>query len=183
MFDAAHQRIAAFVKIEGPDSSLRLWTGSGDFTFKGETYVGTVQGVNPLMALGSIEDSGDMSNRGVGLTLSAVPESVFSYAMNTNVRGAPMFIWLAQISETYPLSVVGDPELIFRGTSDYATASADANDFSVGLQVEDALVTLLNPRILRYNRATQIKLFPDDRGMDFAAAMENLQLIWGTFRV
>ena len=88
----------AFNSIGSPSGTeyLRYWTGYGDLSWDGETWLGAGE----LLALSPIEESQQLKAIGFNVTLSGLPSALVTIALQTAAQsqGQPGKVWLAVFS-------------------------------------------------------------------------------------
>ncbi len=62
---------------------LYFWTGLGDLTIDGITYVGTGQ----FLAISEMEETAEIAAKGAVITLSGIPSELLSLAISTPYQG------------------------------------------------------------------------------------------------
>jgi hypothetical protein len=79
------------------------------------------------------------------------------------------------------MNVIGAPVSLFRGLMDSDSVKDTGTEVSVTMSLESAMSDQLRPRVYRYTHEDQQTLYPDagDKGLEFVAALQNLQLRWG----
>ena len=150
-------------------SELYLWTGVGDKTINSKTY----QGAGALLQIEPIEETADISARGASLTLSGVPSSLLSHALQTKYQGRVCKIYFG---------VMGTPAdyvEVFSGYMDQMTIDEGPESSSISMTVENKLVALERPAATRYTSAYQKSQYSGDKGLDYVEGLQNKKIIWG----
>ena len=80
--------VSAFYAVElfFDTDTVRVWTGYGDITItsgSGQTY----NGIGDLLSISEVQESQDISAKGINLTLSGIPSNLLSHALNTPYQG------------------------------------------------------------------------------------------------
>lgn len=179
---AAEVRLAMF--FEGTFNSIgspvgteyvRLWTGYGDVSWNGETWVGSGE----LMNISPIEESQQLKAIGFRVLLSGMPTSLVSTALNSAAisQGQAGKIWLATFDAAG--AMIADPYLAQQGKLDTSVVENDGETCTIALNYESRLIELELPRPRRYTQEDQKIDYPDDEGFKFVTALQNKDLSWG----
>ena len=176
---------------------LRLWTGVGEATIDGDTYVGT----GNLLSISSIEETTELAVRGATITLSGIPSEVISLALQSAYQGRVCNIYFGVLTEDY-YSVGGSyPGLILDFVAEYYDTSGEAylasltqifsgymdemnieetpETSTIELKVENKLIDLERARTRRYTSAYQKSVYPGDLGLDFVESLQDKKVVWG----
>ena len=65
------------IEMDFDTAPLRLWTGYGDRTVDGQTYLGA----GTLLTISGLEEVGDMAAKSITLELSAVDATIIALAL------------------------------------------------------------------------------------------------------
>ena len=178
-------------------TTLRFWSGLGEATIQGETYVGS----GNMIQISSVDESMDISAKGATLTLSGVPSNLLSLALSEPYQGrkckiffglkdnATQFLqaengdFLQTESGAYFDLTVGEPEAvmteIFTGFMDQMNIEEAADTSTIALYVESRLIDLQKARERRYTSESQKSRFPNDRGFEFVEDLQRKRFQWG----
>ena len=78
-----------------------------------------------------------------------------------------------------PSIVVADPYAIFSGFMDVMTLKDAGERASIAVNCENELITLENPKITRYTPEDQAINFPNDKGLEYVASLQDQEILWG----
>ena len=178
-------------------TTLRFWSGLGEATIQGETYVGS----GNMIQISSVDESMDISAKGATLTLSGLPSNLLSLALSEPYQGrkckiffglkdnASQFLqaengdFLQTESGAYFDLTVGEPEAvmteIFTGLMDQMNIEEAADTSTIALYVESRLIDLQKARERRYTSESQKSRFPNDRGFEFVEDLQRKRFQWG----
>lgn len=158
-------------------SELYLWTGVGDKTINSKTY----QGAGALLQIEAIEETADIAARGATLTMSGIPSSLLSHALQTQYQGRVCKIYFG---------VMGSPANyveVFSGYMDQMTIDEGPETSTIMITVENKLVALERPAATRYTSAYQKDKYPNangtdnpDKGLDVVEGLQTKKIIWGS---
>lgn len=173
--------LAFFVQFDFYESTLRFWTGIGDKTFLGETWLG----VGDLGRIESRSQSRELVSHGFRLSLSGVSAAVISQLLQTRGkgRGRPFSIYLALMDDDFD-EVLSDSsdEAYYHLSSGFIDESRvlDSADIAeIEINVEDELVRLFRPNEVRYTNQDQQRIFPGDVFFEFVERLANKTISWG----
>ena len=150
---------------------LRLWTGVGEATIDGDTYVGT----GDLLSVSSIEETTELAVKGATITLSGVPSEVIALALQSPYQGRVCNIYFGVVDgNTY-----NNLTQIFSGYMDEMNIEETPETSSIELKVENKLIDLERARTRRYTSAYQKSVYPGDLGLDFVEDLQDKKVVWG----
>lgn len=167
-------RHAFLVELAFTSGTIRAWTGSGDLTWNGQTWAG----VGTLAGIGAVEESTDVSARGLQISLSAIPTEVLSLALSEHCQGRPAKVWLALFDLTTG-AIIADPVQIFGGRADTISAVLSGETYEASVSCENRLIDLNTAKEARYTHEEQQRLHPGDMGCEFVAGIGDKPIYWG----
>lgn len=147
---------------------VRLWTGYGDRTIDGDTYTGS----GGLLGISGLEEAGDLSAKGVTLTLSGISSSIISLALAEPYQGRSCRI-------LFGVTNVNSFVEVFSGLMDVMTIEDSGETSSIALTVESKLVALERAVIRRYTHESQQALFAGDTFFSFVTDLQDKEIVWG----
>jgi len=153
-------------------NTLRTWTGMGDLVYDGNTWIGS----GSLLAVSTVEETNEISVRGVTLNLSGIPSELISLALSTPYQGRVCNVYLGMLDkvlDTYDLTP------IFSGYMDKMDISEAAETCSIEMAVENKLIDLERARVSRFTSGYQKSLYPNDLGLDFVESLQDRPISWG----
>lgn len=161
----------AFIAVElaFDSGTTRLWNGYGDLTVAGETHTGT----GNLMSISAIEESGEISAKGLNVVLSGVPSSLLSLALTENYQNRGFKVYVGTISS----GTVASYEA-FSGRMDVMTLQESGDTCTISLTAESRLIDLERPRVRRYTPEDQKLIDADDTGLDFINSLQEATFEW-----
>jgi len=149
-------------------SPIYLWTGVGDLSLNGNTYLGA----GDLMGVGGLGEEGDMTAAGATLTFSGVPASLVAIALAEPIQNRICKIYLGCEGETETVE-------LFTGLMDNMPITDTANGATITLTVESKLIDLERPRVLRYTQESQKNRYSADTFFSYVADLQDKQILWG----
>lgn len=172
---AKEVRPALFVYLDLSSGPVRVWSGVGEYTMAENVY----QGVGTLGAISPIEETKSASANGITLSLSGIPDSVLSIALNEKYRGRKVHVWLGLFNASNAL--IADPIKIFAGRIDTMAIDEqpDGGTSTITLSAESRLVDLNRARDRRLTDSDQRQMYPNDRGLEYVVSIQNQEWPWG----
>jgi len=182
------------VEIDFASGPLYVWTGYGDLIANDNTYLGAGQLVN----ISSVEETTEIEAKGATITMSGIPSSFLSLALTEPYQGRPCRIyfglWLSnkeisteanQIITTenlFNFEVEGESNFfaeIFSGELDQMNISEEGSTSTISVTAENVLIKLERPVVRRLTNEDQKSRFPNDRGLEYVASLQDKEIFWG----
>ena len=175
---------------------LYFWTGLGDLTIDGITYVGTGQ----FLAVSEMEETAEIAAKGAVITLSGIPSELLSLAISTPYQGRLCKIlfgainankqYLKQENGDFVLTEAGGridvtdgddtPAInLFTGYIDKMDIDEGPETSTIAMSIESRLIDLERPRIFRFSDQNQKTRYPTDKGLEFVEDLQDKQFNWG----
>jgi hypothetical protein len=149
--------------------ALYVWTGYGDLTISGKTYLGAGQLIN----ISSVSETTEMEAKGATLTMSGIPASFLSLALQEPYQGRECRIYFGMTSNP------SDYVEIFSGELDQMNIEEQAETAMISVTAENVLIKLERPVVRRFTSEDQKSRFPQDRGLEFVASLQDKEIFWG----
>lgn len=150
-----------------------LWTGYGTLTYAGKGYLGT----GDLGTIAPVEETTDLSARGLMFQLSGIPTAFISLALNENYQGRSCSVQLGALSPTAGL--IASPVTVFVGRMDVMAISDDGSTAQITMSAEARLVDLLRVKESRYTDEEQQTIDATDKGLEYVNAIQEKTIYWG----
>ncbi len=168
-------RPAILVYADFPGGAVRIWSGIGTLYADGQEW----SGLGELLSIEDITETVDSAQNGIAVRVSGIPSEVFSSILLGNYQNRTATVSLLVFDGD--MNVIGAPVSLFRGLMDSDSVKDTGTEVSVTMSLESAMSDQLRPRVYRYTHEDQQTLYPDagDKGLEFVAALQNLQLRWG----
>lgn len=154
------------------DTPVYVHSGLGTITYDTNDYVG----VGQLGSVSNITERLSLSPAAVNLQLSKVDATLVSEALDSGNFGDNVFCYVGFRQDDGTL--VADPELVWSGTFDHASAKGGAQSI-IEFVCQHDLAALQKSDGARFSDADQKARYPADTGFQFAARMAGLKLEWG----
>lgn len=159
------------VQFDFDSGPLRVWTGVGEATIDGATYTGT----GNLLAISSVEETAEMAVRGATLTMTGIPSSLLSLALQEPYQGRVCTIYFGVIDGSTYSSLTQ----LFVGYMDEMNIDEGADFATIEMKVENKLIDLERARVRRFSSGYQKTKYPGDRGLDFVEDLQDKEIVWG----
>lgn len=156
------------VELMFDSAPLRFWTGLGDRTIGGETYLGT----GSLLNIAAAEEVGDLSAKAMVLTLTGLDSSIVSLALQEPYQRRIAKVYLGEQS-------VNPVVEIFSGFMDTMQISDEPETATVVLTIESKLVELERSRNWRYTDESHKARYSGDSFFSFVQDIQDQQVAWG----
>lgn len=160
-------------EIEFSGGFTRVWNGIGDLVFGGETYTG----IGDLGKVTPVGETTEVRAEGLTFELSGIPSSLISLALGQAQRNKSAVLWLGFMDANGAL--IADPFKIFSGRVDAAEIEEGGETATIRIAAESILADLQRSRERRYTHEDQKIDFPNDKGLEFVASLQDKQIIWG----
>lgn len=148
---------------------LYVWTGYGDLTIGSKTYLGAGQLIN----ISSVSETTEMEAKGATLTMSGIPSSFLSLALQEPYQGRECRIYFGVTSNP------SDYVEIFSGELDQMNIEEQAETATISVTAENVLIKLERPVVRRFTNEDQKSRFPLDRGLEYVASLQDKEIFWG----
>ena len=150
-------------------NELYLWSGYGTKTINSKEYLGAGE----LMSISRVSETSEISAQGATITISGVPSELLTKAFNEPYQNRGCNIYFGVVgSEDQYVSV-------FAGYMDTMNIFESADSGTIEISIENKMIDLERPRVLRYTSSYQKSKFPGDKGLDYIASTQNQKLPWG----
>lgn len=175
-------------------ATVRLWSGIGTLTWNGNDFTG---GGN-LISISEIQESQGLEAKGMTCTLTGIPSNIIGTVLLENQRGRPFRLYLGVVSINnnvlledgdYVLTedggnvllentLVDIPYRIFSGLMDTMEIIDTGETSLVNLNVESIMIVGQRNKVRRYTAEDQKKYYPNDKGLDFIASLQDKEIVW-----
>jgi hypothetical protein len=157
------------VDIDFSSGPLYVWSGYGDLTIGSKTYIG----VGTLMNVSSVEETTEIEAKGASITMSGIPSSFLSLALQEPYQGRECRIYFGMTSGP------SDYVEIFSGELDQMNISENADTCTISVTAENILIKLERPVVRRFTNEDQKSRFPEDKGLEYIAGLQDKEIFWG----
>jgi hypothetical protein len=157
------------VDLDFDSAPLYVWSGYGDLTIGSKTYLGAGQ----LLNISSVSETTEMEAKGATLTMSGIPSSFLSLALQEPYQGRECRIYFGVTSSP------SDYVEVFAGELDQMNIEEQAESATISVTAENVLVKLERPVVRRFTNEDQKSRFPDDKGLEYVASLQDKEIFWG----
>jgi hypothetical protein len=161
------------VSIEFRSATSYLWTGYGNLTWGGQTWLG----VGKLGGVSAIQESNAVQSDNITLTLSGVPSSLISQVQSECQQNYAVRVYFGFLDDAGV--VVVDPEKCFDGRLDVPTIQDGAESCTIGITAENLLVSLQRASNRRYTTPDQQLNVAVDVGFSYVPHIQTWVGVWG----
>lgn len=165
---------AILVMLSFRSGTKYIWSGSGNLSYNGQTYLG----VGSLGSVELISEGIDVRADGTSIKLSGIDPSIQAECLLDIQLGSPAKIWFALLANG--LSIIGAPYLLFNGTVDQPIITVAPAEVSIQLRLENNLINLQRASNRRYTSADQRIEHPNDCAFGWVELMNDIALRWGS---
>lgn len=167
-------RPVAFFEFNYDESGTeRYWTGYGKRFFGDKIFTGT----GDLITIASIQETDGIEAVNVKFTLSGVPQKHIDYSLDRNYQNRRCKVWLGWLDDNNRL--IDTPDVTYVGMQDVITINDGEDSVTAQLNTENRLVKLNDKNSRRYTFEDQRLDFPQDKGFEFVAQMQEKSLHFG----
>ena len=161
-------------EIWDEDGALRVWTGYGDLSWGGYTWIGT----GTLGSVSAIQETADLYAAGADFALQGAPGELVSMALGTMRQGLPAKLYLG-FFDADTGAIVADPALVFEGLTDVPEIEDSGADSVITISAENELIRLETPVARRYTHEDQQINYPGDKGFEYVPTLQDVKIIFG----
>lgn len=148
--------------------AIRLWTGYGDRTISGQTYLGA----GSVLSISGIDEVNDLSAKSATISLNGILSSIVSLALDEPYqRRVCRILW--------GVTNVSDFVEIFGGYMNTMSIEDSGETSNITLTVESKLIELNRPRVRRYTHESQKSRYPTDTFFSYVADLQDRDIVWG----
>jgi hypothetical protein len=166
-------RPAFLISMDFSGATVYAWTGVGNITWNGQTWIG----VGEMGSISTAVESGETQAAGITLKLSGIPVDLLGDSLNDVDQGRFAYVYLALFDANGNL--IPNPVSLYRGLMDQPTIDISTHTASITVAVENRLVDMQRSQNQRYTDQNQRSRYPNDAGLSFVTRLQDVQLFWG----
>jgi hypothetical protein len=155
------------VDMDFDSAPVRFWTGYGDRTINGDTYLGS----GNLLAITGLDEVNDLSAKSITLQLSGVPSSLVSLALQEPYQNRECKVYFGT-TDTTSIEV-------FSGLMNVMTIEDSGETSVISLTVESKLIRLEKASNWRYTEGSQKARYASDTFFNYVSDLQDKNLVWG----
>ena len=156
------------VDLDFDSAPIRFWTGYGDRTILGNSFIGT----GNLLNISGLEEVSDLSAKGITLTLSGVPSSLVSLALGEPYQRRKCIVYFGTTDTVAPVEA-------FSGLMNTMTIEDSGESSTIRLSVESKLIRLQKASNRRYTEENHTARHPGDTFFSYVTGLQNKDVLWG----
>ena len=156
------------VDMSFTSAPVRFWTGYGDRTISGDTYLGS----GNLLSITGLDEVNDLSAKSITLQLSGVPASLVSLALQEPYQNRECKVYFGTTDTTTPIEV-------FSGLMNVMTIEDSGEASVISLTVESKLIRLEKSSNWRYTEGSQKARYSSDTFFNYVSDLQDKTLVWG----
>lgn len=158
-------------QLELDDGPIRLWTGYGDATINGNTFIGA----GSLLGFSGFEEVNDLSAKSITITLDGLDSTVLSLSLSTPIRNRKVRVYFGVIASDGTFHSVE----IFTGRANRIPFEDNGETGTVQLEVDSKLVLLEKSSNWRYTHESHQARHPGDTFFSYVADLQDKEFVWG----
>ena len=156
------------VDLDFSSGPLYVWTGVGDLIIGSKTYLG----VGTLLNISTVEETTEIEAKGASISMSGIPSSFLTLALTEAYQGRECRIYFGMVNSP------NDYVEIFAGELDQMTILEEAETCTISVTAENVLIKLERPVVRRFTDQDQKSRYPNDKGLEFVASLQNKEIVW-----
>jgi hypothetical protein len=155
---------------------LRITTADTNVTIDGEIYTSTAD----IMEISEINETAETKATGLNVVFSGISSSLISSSLTETQQGVDVDLYFGVLTTTSNQTVVVDtPYTLFKGQVDTVSISEAGDTSTIKFSIENKLIALEKPLDFRYTDQDQKQFFPNDKGLEFVADLQDKNIVWG----
>ena len=153
----------------------RLWSGLGNITINGNTYLGA----GSLGSVNAMQETAELRPIPLKLELSGIPAENVRAALENRYVGNECTIYFGTLTHTLAITGV---YTMWKGRVDTMEYSDNERTAQISITVESRLIDFERARVRYYTPEDQKTRFPGDEGFAFVAGLQDRDIGWGRLR-
>lgn len=157
------------VDLDLDSGPVYMWNGLGDLVIGSKTYLGA----GDIMNISSITETSEMSAQGAEISISGIQTAFLSLSLQEPYQGRQCRIYFGMTATP------SDYNEIFSGFLDQMTIQENFDTATITISIENELIRLERPVVRRLTSEDQKSRYPNDKGLEFIADLQNKEIFWG----
>jgi hypothetical protein len=162
----------ALVEMEFASTTVRIWSGYGDLSWSGYTWLGN----GWFQRIEGAEETDQVEAIDLAVVISGVPSTIRSLVLGDQKQNASGKVYIGFLDSA---GAVTATYLWWKGKYSHTELEVAGDGLQASLIYEAHLVAHQRPKELRMNKATQEIYFAGDLGFDYEKAAANFDGHWG----
>jgi len=161
------------VEIQFDVTPVYLWNGVGNLSWNSQTWIGAGQ----IMQISEVQETYELRASGFNLSLTGLQIDRLDDAINESYQNRKVLVYQGFLDDSGDL--VDDPYILISGRMDVMTISENGDTSTIDVAVENRLIDFERPRRRTYTDQDQKLDYPNDKGFEYVAAIQDISLDWG----
>lgn len=157
------------IDVDFSSGPLYVWSGYGNLDIDGKTYLGA----GDLIQISSLAETTEMEAKGATITMTGIPSSFISRAQNEPYQGREVRVYFGMTDSP------SDYVEVFAGELDQMNIEEGPETATVVVTAENVLIKLERPVVRRFSNSDQKSRYPNDKGLEFVAGLQDKDILWG----
>lgn len=163
------------VELDLDTDPIRLWTGYGDKTISGHTYLGA----GDLLVVSGLEEVNDLSAREVTITLNGLNEDLVTLAFDTPIQNRPVRVYWGINGVTDEITGETVAVEVFTGRANTIPIEDSGESSTITLGVDSKLVILERSSKRRYTQESHKTRYSGDSFFSYVTLLQDKSVVWG----
>lgn len=156
------------VEILFDSAPVRLWTGYGERTINGNSYIGA----GSLLNIEGLGEVADLSAKSITISLSGTFRPLVALALDEPYQRRQCRVYFGDTS-------VSEVVEVFGGQLNTMSIEDTAERSTIAVLVDSKLVELQRASNRRYTSESQKSRYPGDTFFDYVTAIQDAEIVWG----
>jgi len=166
---------AIMVRVELGATDVELWTGNGNLTFEGSTFLGA----GGLIGVSTLEE-GPLQARSVTFTFTGQGSGIYQQIQANKPKGRRLTVWIAAMNDDRSALLAVDSYIL----ANYYYVSRpvlndNENGWTVALECETEFARLFRSNHKYLSNIDQKARYPDDTFLRFISTLPGQDIPWG----
>jgi hypothetical protein len=170
---SANVRPILMAELEFDSGVTRLWNGIGSVTIEGNEFIG----VGSLGSISPITETAQIKSTGLDFTMAGVDSTLLALALTEDYQERAATLWLGFMDPDDNSYI--DRLQIYKGRMDVMTIEEAGDTSVISVSTESILVGLERARERRFTDEDQKTQYPNDKGFEFVASLQQKDVAWG----
>lgn len=165
-------RLAILVKVD-TTVPFNVWTGSGELTIEGDTYVGAGE----LLSISPTKESSISNPSTKTLSISGLATNAVPTFLAEDVKNKQITIKIAVFNEGGTLASAST-HTDFVGFIEQVGFNISESSFTISVSCIEKFQKLFKPAPSRYTPEDQKAKYPGDLGLDYIPTIQDNEIVW-----
>ena len=162
-----------FAAITFSTGTQYMWSGLGNYAWNGQAW----KGLGDLCGVTPYQEGTEVTAQGIIVSLSGIDNTLLGDCLYDIQLGLPATVWLGLV-DSNTMQLIGQPVVYFGGVVDAPKFSIGPEKSMISLALETNFLRLQQGQRLRLTASDQRRLYPDDTGLNWVPALNDMALVW-----